>query len=197
MKSRLIWDYSQIPERRWKWFFVEDHWMEVVLGESGLEYIGTDWTCQSGGGYSGGFQTYDGFLNRHPLQKMPRKITKEVRDYIKEHRVEGGSTLQFYYVHEIDGLQLSEVFVNLDDKPILIKKVQKKGKMTIYNGSIKTGIHQFSFVFVLRSDSAMKKIDGKVSVKVQEGANSVVLKTTKNDKGKIVTEVVQGLVDNK
>ncbi len=171
--------------------------MEVVLGESGLEYIGTDWTCQSGGGYSGGFQTYDGFLNRHPLQKMPRKITKEVRDYIKEHRVEGGSTLQFYYVHEIDGLQLSEVFVNLDDKPILIKKVQKKGKMTIYNGSIKTGIHQFSFVFVLRSDSAMKKIDGKVSVKVQEGANSVVLKTTKNDKGKIVTEVVQGLVDNK
>ena len=25
--------------------------MEVVLGESGLEYSGTDWTCQSGGGY--------------------------------------------------------------------------------------------------------------------------------------------------
>jgi hypothetical protein len=192
MKEETIWDYSKIPERKWKWFFVEDHWMEVVIGESGLEYIGTDWTCQSGGGYMGGFQTFDEFLNKRPIQKMPVKIAKEVREYIEKYRVEGGLTLKLIYVHEIDGFQLSEVYVNLDDTPIHIKRVQKKGRMTIYNGSIKTGKHEFSFVFVLRSENDMKKIDGKVSIKVKEGANSVILKTIKSDKGKIVTEVVQG-----
>ena len=57
MKEDTIWDYSKIPKKKWQWDFVEDHWMDVVIGESGLEYIGTDWTCQSGGGYMGGFQT--------------------------------------------------------------------------------------------------------------------------------------------
>ena len=63
--------------------------------------------------------------------------------------------------------------------------------MTIYNGSIMTGKHEFSFVFVLQSENDMKKIDGKTTVLIQKGANSVVLKTTQNEKGKIVTEVFQ------
>jgi len=197
MMHEIIWDYSKIPERKWQWFFVEDHWMEVILGESGLEYVGTDYTCQSGGGYMGGFQTYDEFMDGRALQKMPRNISKEVMDHIKKHRVEGGSTLELVYVHDLESFQLTEVYVQLDEVPIHIKRVQKTRKTTIYNGSIKAGKHEFSFVFVLRSDSAMKKIDGKVSLKIEEGANSLVLKTTKNDKRKIVTEVVQGQVDNK
>ncbi|MGY5872220.1 MAG: hypothetical protein RTV72_08255 [Candidatus Thorarchaeota archaeon] len=44
MKEEKIWDYSKVPERKWQWFFVEDHWMEVILGESDLEYVGTDYT---------------------------------------------------------------------------------------------------------------------------------------------------------
>ena len=63
--------------------------------------------------------------------------------------------------------------------------------MTIFDGSIKAGKHQFSYVFVLESESDIKKIDGKTTIKVQDGANSVVLKTTQSNKGKIVTEVVQ------
>ena len=166
--------------------------MDVIIGESGLEYVGTDYTCQSGGGYMGGFQTFDEFLKKGPIQKMPRKISKEVREHIEKHRVEGGSTLKLIYVHELEDFRLSEFYVQLNEIPIHIKRVQRKERVTIYNGSIKTGKHEFSFVFVLQCDSAMKKIDGKVSVKVQEGANSLVLKTTKNDKGKIVTAVVQG-----
>ncbi|MGY5872219.1 MAG: hypothetical protein RTV72_08250 [Candidatus Thorarchaeota archaeon] len=139
----------------------------------------------------GGFQTYDEFMNGRAKQKMPRKISKEVREHIEKYRVEGGSTLELTYIHELDGFQLSEVYVQLDDIPIHIIRVRKKERMTIYNGSIKTGKHEFSFVFVLRSDSTMKKIDGSESVKVQEGANSVVIKTTKNNRGKIVTGIVQ------
>jgi hypothetical protein len=191
MKDKILWDYSKIPKQKWQWFFVEDHWMDVIIGESGLEYVGTDYTCQSGGGYMGGFQTFDEFLNIGPIQKMPRKIAKEVREHIKKHRVEGGSTLKLVYSHEIDGFHLTEAFVHLDDVPIHIKRVRKKGKMTIFNGSIKPGKHEFSFVFVLRSESDMKKIDGRITIKIQEGTNSEVLKTTQNDKGKIVTVVVQ------
>jgi len=164
--------------------------MDVIIGESGLEYVGTDWTCQSGGGYMGGFQTFDEFLKKGPIQKMPKEIAKEVREYIEKHRVEGGSTLKLVYIHEIDGFHLAEVYVHLDDVPIHIKRVQKKGRMTIFNGSIKPGKHEFSFVFVLRTESEMKKIDGKIAIKIQEGTNSVILKTTQTDKGKIVTEVV-------
>jgi hypothetical protein len=165
--------------------------MDVVIGESGLEYIGTDWTCQSGGGYMGGFQTFDEFLNNGPIQKMPRKIAKAIREYIKEHRIEGGSTLNLVYTHDLDGFQLTGVFVHLDDVPIHIKRVKKKGSMTIYNGSIKTGKHEFSFVFVLETETDMKKIEGKKTIKIKSGTNSVVLKTTQDEKGKIVTEVVQ------
>ena len=77
--------------------------MEVDIGESGLEYSGTDWTCQSGGGYMGGFQTFDEFLNGRAIQKMPRKISKEVREHIKKYRTEGGSTLKLIYIHDLEG----------------------------------------------------------------------------------------------
>ncbi|MFW9843966.1 MAG: hypothetical protein ACFFEV_05275 [Candidatus Thorarchaeota archaeon] len=191
MDDKIIWDYSKIPEKKWQWDFVEDHWMDVVVGESGLEYIGTDWTCQSGGGYMGGFQTFDEFLNDGPIQKMPRNIAKEVREHIEKYRVVGGSTLKLVYTHDLEGFQLTGVFVHLDDIPIHIKRVRRKGRMTIYNGSIKTGKHEFSFVFVLQSENDMKKVSGKATIKIRKGTNSVVLKTAQNNKGKIVTEVVQ------
>ena len=140
----------------------------------------------------GGFQIYDEFMTGRALQKMPREISKEIREHIKKHRVEGGSTLRLVYVHDIEDFQLSEVYVQLDEIPIHIKRVQKKRRTTIYNGNISAGKHEFSFVFVLRSDNDMKKIDGKISVTVQEGTNFVMLKTTKIDSGKIVTEILQG-----
>ena len=112
--------------------------MSVIIGESGLEYVGTDWTCQSGGGYKGGFQTFDKFLENGPIQKMPRKIAKEVRKYIDMHRVEGSSPLNLVCVQDLDGFQLTEVFVRLNDSPNHIKRDRKKGKITIYIGSIKT-----------------------------------------------------------
>ena len=76
----------------------------------------------------GGFQTFDEFLKDGPIQEMPKKIAKEIREYIREHRVEGGSTLKLVYTHDLDGFHLTGVFVNLDDVPIHIKRVKKKGR---------------------------------------------------------------------
>ncbi len=190
MEDITIWDYSQIPEHEWKWFFVADHWMEVAIVESGLNYFGTDWTCQSGGGYFGGLQTFDEVLTNHPLQKMPKEIANDIKEHIKKHRKEGGATLRLVYVNEVDDFQLSEAFVHLDDNPIHVKRIKKKGEMLIFDGSIKPGKHCFSFVFVLQSASDQKKIDGDVFVTVQQGANYAVVKTSQDDEGTLTTEIV-------
>ncbi|MHA1636790.1 MAG: hypothetical protein ACTSUO_07295 [Candidatus Thorarchaeota archaeon] len=190
MKNETVWDYSHIPKRTWKWFFVEDHWMDVVVGESGLEYIGTDWTCQSGGGYMGGFQTFDEFFTDKSLQDMPKKIATEIREHLEKHRKEGGASLQLIYVHEVEGFQLTGVFVHLDDTPIHVKRVRKKGKMTIFKGSIKPGKHVFSFVFVLQSANDQKKVDGEVKIEVQKGKNTAILKTSQDNDGTLSTEIV-------
>ncbi|MHA2423516.1 MAG: hypothetical protein ACXAEF_01940 [Candidatus Thorarchaeota archaeon] len=187
MSKTVGWDYSEIPERKWTWNFEEDHWMDCIVNSEGLTYYGTDWTCQSGGGYFGGFQTFEEFLTGRPLQKMPRKIVKEVKEYIVEYRKQGGATLQLVYVHDVDGFKLTGVFVHLDDRPIHVKRVKAEGEMLIFDGSITQGEHSFSFMFVLNSKDDMKKIDGEVKIKIKSGKNHAVLRTTEDDKGQVNT----------
>ena len=83
-----------------------------------------------------------------------------------------------------------EAFVHLDDNPIHVKRIQKKGEMVIFDGSIRPGKHCFSFVFVLRSVSAQKKIDGEVSITIQTGINNAILRTSQDDEGTLITEIV-------
>ena len=111
MKDDTIWDYSAVPKQEWKWYFNEDHWMDLVVDHTGMQYVGTDWTCQSGGGYFGGFQTFDEFLNNGPIQKMPKKLASEVREYILSHRKSGGSSLNLEYVLEVSGWEISGVYI--------------------------------------------------------------------------------------
>ena len=165
--------------------------MDVVLGESGLQYIGTDWTCQSGGGYMGGFQTYDEFLEKGPIQKMPKEIEAEIREYIEAYRIEGGATLTFTYINEVEGFALTDIFVHLDDNPIHIKRVHRTERLTIFKGSIKPGDHVFSFVLILRSNGDMKKIQGEIAIRVEHGTNEASLKTAYDASGKIVTGIVK------
>jgi hypothetical protein len=59
-----LYDYSDVPKftRRWYLTEKEDHWIDVVVKDSGLSFIGTDWSSQSGGGYMAGFQSFDEFF---------------------------------------------------------------------------------------------------------------------------------------
>ena len=180
MTKDTLWDYSDIPERKWRWHFEKYHWMDVEIDMSGLTYYGEDVDCQSGGGYFGGFQTFDQFFKDGPIQEMPQEVTKEVMDFLMEHRTEGGSHLRLYYTHELEGYHLRGVYVHLDDKPIQVKLVKAENKFLIYNGSISVGSHQFSFLFVLRSESDQRKADDEVTIKIQPGKNEAYLKTTMN-----------------
>ena len=183
MTDEAMWDYSKIPERKWKWHFEEDHWMELEVDSSGLTYIGTDWTCQSGGGYFGGFQTFEEFLSTRSLQKMPKEIRNEVKEYLLKHRERGGAFLRLLYRHRIDDYQLTGVFVHLDDKPIHVKIVSDMDEMVIFDGSINPGQHQFSFVFIVESKRTKKKISGTFEMVVNDGKNSAVMEIVDDEEG--------------
>jgi hypothetical protein len=186
----IAWDYTHVPKRKWKWDFVEDHWMDLEVDETGLTYTGTDWTCQSGGGYIGGFQTFEEFFDKGPIQDMPSKIAKEVRIYLRRHRKEGGSSLLLHYVHGFEGYLLTGVFVHLDGKPIHVKEVRESGKMLLYDGSISPGEHTVSFVFVLRSSEGQKKIEGEVLIEIRKGKNRALLKTRDDPSGTLRTTLL-------
>ena len=190
MTDKPGWDYSTIPERKWTWYFEDDHWIDLVVDPAGLNYYGTDWTCQSGGGYFGGFQTFEEFFKKGPIQEMPEKIAKEVGDHLKEFRREGGSTLRLIYVHEVEGFLLTGVSVELNESPIHIKEVQKEGELLLYEGSIATGNHCFSYVFVLRTKNALRKVVGEVHIKIHDGENYAILKTIEDDEGNLQTALV-------
>jgi hypothetical protein len=190
MKDDVQWDYSNIPGRKWQWVFVEDHWMDLEVNEAGLNYVGTDWTCQSGGAYFGGFQTFEEFFEKGPIQKMPPKIAKEVRGHLKRHRKEGGSTLLLHYAHRFEGFLLTGVFVHLDGRPIRVKEVKESGKVLLYNGSISPGEHTVSFVFVLRSPEGQKKVEGEVAIEIRDGVNHALLKTREDPSGNLLTTLL-------
>jgi hypothetical protein len=192
MTEDTSWDYSEVPENKWTWDFVEDHWMDCIVNSDGLTYYGTDWTCQSGGGYFGGFQTFEEFLTKRPIQKMPRKIAKEIREYIEEHRKQGGSTLQLIYSYHIEGFKLTQVSFELDERPIHIKGIEEEGDLMLYDGSILRGNHTFGFHFVFQSADEMRIAKGEIKIKIKDGSNQAILKTTENQKGKLTTRLRHG-----
>jgi hypothetical protein len=189
LTKEVFWNYSGIPKKKWRWYFEKYHWMTLELDESGLTYIGADMDCQSGGEYFGGFQTFDQLFEDGPIQEMPQEVTKEVMDFLKKHRKEGGAHLQLYYSYDLHGYHLKGVYIHLDDKPIQVKLVNAENRFLIYDGSISVGPHQFSFLFVLRSESDQKKADDEVTIKVQPGKNKAVLITRMNQDGTISTRL--------
>jgi len=71
------------PEDTWTWDLTPNHWIDLTLTETGLSYMGTDWDCQSGGGYMAGFQTIREFLDQGPLKEMPSDIAAAIRAVVE------------------------------------------------------------------------------------------------------------------
>ena len=66
----------------WSWELGPNHWMAVTLRVGGLRYIGSDWSIQSGGDYSGGFQSFAEFDRAVGLQAMRESIAAEIAQRI-------------------------------------------------------------------------------------------------------------------
>ncbi|MFX1475307.1 MAG: hypothetical protein ACFFCO_07520 [Promethearchaeota archaeon] len=195
-----LWDYSQVPSRVWKWYLSPDgdHWMEVHIKPSGLTYIGTDWTVQSGGGYFGGFQTFDEFLRDGPIQKMPNHIAAELREHLEAHRVPGGATLRVLHLTRVDDLVLQGAYIHLDDNPITVsidETLAQKREVVFFDGSIGIGDHQLSFVLVFKSkqqgSDALWKVHGEFSFAITPGTKTLLLETIRDEDGSIRVHYLQ------
>ncbi len=193
-EDEIIWDYSQVPPLELKWYFTQekDHWMEVHIKHSGLTYVGTDWSVQSGGGYFGGFQTFEEFFSNGPIQKMPEQIAAGLRKHLLTYRVPGGAKLRLLHLNKVDGLVLQGAYVHLDDKPITVsidETLAQKQELLIFDGSIGLGKHQFSLLLVFRSKleggDKIWKAHGEFTFEIESGMHTIRLETTLERDGSI------------
>ena len=165
--------------------------MEAHIKSSGITYIGTDWTCQSGGGYFGGFQTFDEFLCDGPIQKMPEHVAAEIRSYLETHRVPGGAKLLLLHLNSLDGFVLQGVYVHLDDKPLIVSTdeiLAHKQEVTLFEGSIGIGDHHISLLLVFRpkaGNKVVQKVPGEFTLIVKPGEQRVRLVTLLEKDGTI------------
>ncbi|MHA2061214.1 MAG: hypothetical protein ACW963_02860 [Candidatus Sifarchaeia archaeon] len=191
-----LWDYSKVPLRTWKWYLNEsdDHWMELEIEPStGLRYIGTDWSCQSGGAYFGGFQTFDEFFRNGPINDMPEEIATELRNHLETNRVSGGSRLLMSHLNTVTDLILWRAYVHLDDKPLLISVDDDslaEREVVFFEGAIETGEHEISFLLVFKSTKNDKpsqwRVKGEFDFSVTPGTNKVQLKTFRDTEDRIM-----------
>jgi hypothetical protein len=159
-----IYDYSGIPEftRRWYLSEAKDHWIDLVVVESGLNYIGTDWSVQSGGGYMAGFQSFDEFFKNGSINDMPEEITKELKEHLIKHRRKGGAGLLLTHKNELSELVLWRAFVHLDDNPVKIISISEMGnqpEFVFFDGALPVGEHNIGFVFIFKKHDKQKEDD--------------------------------------
>jgi hypothetical protein len=184
-----------MPKKTWKWYLYgsDDHWMDLEIESSGLRYIGTDWSSQSGGAYFGGFQSFDEFLRDGPINNMPEKIANELRNHLETNRVSGGSRLLLSHLNTVADLILSRAYVHLDDKPLRISVDDDslaEQEVVFFDGAIETGEHEISFLLIFKSkkedELSQWRLKGEIEFFVISGMNKVQLKTFRDTEDRII-----------
>ncbi len=167
--------------------------MELEIESSGLRYIGTDWSCQSGGAYFGGFQTFDEFFRNGPINDMPEEIATELRNHLKTNRMPGGSRLLLSHLNTVTDLFMWRAYVHLDDKPLRISVDDDslaEREIVFFDGAIDTGEHEISFLLVFKSkkedEPSQWRVKGEFNFLVKLGMNKVQLKTFRDTEDRIM-----------
>lgn len=137
-------------EADWQWDLEPDHWIELFLTDTGLSYVGWDYTCQSGGGYTAGFQSREQFLERGPIAEMPDAIAAQVRA-----RLELASRGHAVTI-ELAGPTPDELHLQLDDQPMLLTRTTR-----LFSGSLSAGPHALSGVLLYPGADARGRRNAK------------------------------------
>lgn len=176
MTGTELWDYSLVPERTWQWYLDEqgDHWIDLNVISDGLQYLGTDWTCQSGGGYFAGFQSFDEFFQKGPIKDMPEEIRIEVTEFLIAHRNPSGTGLRLVFANMTE-IPLTRAYVHLNDNPIRIQAnliVSREEEVVFFHGSLPKGEHSISFLLVFEFEENQTphlfKVDGDFTLEIQD-----------------------------
>jgi hypothetical protein len=121
----------------WGWELGPNHWMSVTLRASGLRYIGSDWSLQSGGDYAGGFQSFVEFDREGGLHDMPAAVATDLAQHIA--KLPRGHPVRI----AISGLTPAEVHYHIDDEPLI-----RIADPLLFNGAMWEGAHQISGVMI-------------------------------------------------
>lgn len=151
--NNVIWDYSEIPPREWKWEYDPDTNITVKLSATGLDYHGED---DYFGGYIVGFQSFEVFFRDGPLKNMPEKVAVELREHLETHRKSGGAFLQFHYTNSAEPLKLWRAFVGMDEKTIHAQGNRLPSvapEDVFFAGSCTIGKHKFNIALVFEDGS--------------------------------------------
>ncbi len=159
-----LYDYSGIPEFKRKWYLTkeEDHWIDLEIDETGLRYIGCDWSIQSGGNYMAGFQTFDEFFKKGPINNMPKEIETIIKEFLNAHRRKGGACFVLNHINKLNDLVLWRAFINLDEKTVKIATIDHIGEeseIVFYDGAILPGEHTISFLLIFKERGKIKESD--------------------------------------
>lgn len=186
-----MFNYSNIRKFSRKWYLNEEqsHWIDLEVDESGVTYIGTDWSIQSGGGYMAGFQTFEEFFKKGPLNDMPQKYAEELEKHLIKYRQKGGAAILLKHINNIPDIVLWRAFIHLDDKPILISSIGEMGnqkEIVFYDGAITAGKHEVSFMLIFKGRDKQEekdpfwKVDGEftVSIEPKESEKKIIKITT-------------------
>ena len=200
-----IYDYSGIPEFKRKWYLTkeEDHWIDLKIDETGLTYIGCDWSVQSGGKYMAGFQTFDEFFKKGPINNMPKEIETIIKEFLNTHRRKGGACLVLKHINKLKDLVLWRAFINLDEKTIKIATIDIMGEeseIVFYDGAILPGEHTISFLLIFKEKGKIKesdplwRIDGEFSIiinsKLEQKKVINLITKQESTENQIITRIV-------
>jgi hypothetical protein len=121
--------------------------MGLTVTSDGLRYIGEDWTVQSGGGYSAGFQSLDEFLRDGPPPRvhMPDDVAARVRDEVDALATAGRPTLAVTIVVEAP-VVLRHASVELDGFPVLVRDFDDMpAEVEVHRGTSSPGKHRIGW----------------------------------------------------
>lgn len=200
-----IYDYSGIPEFKRKWYLTkeEDHWIDLEIDETGLTYIGCDWSVQSGGSYMAGFQTFDEFFKKGPINNMPKEIETIIKEFLNAHRRKGGACLALNHINKLKDLVLWRAFINLNEKTIKIATNDHMGdesEIVFYDGAILPGEHTISFLLIFKEKGKIKesdpiwRVDGEfpiiINSKLEQKKMIKLITKQESPENQIITRIV-------
>ena len=157
------------PKAQWSWELGWRHWVELSLNDTGLTYVGHNYSCQSGGAYMAGFQSYREFEKKGPIRDMPSEVEAEVRAAIAER------TRGHHVVVRISGERPDEIHLEFNGESQI-----KRDTDVVFDGDLAPGSYKTSGILLypgadsqgrrrmLMFSETVEVVDGPVNIEISD-----------------------------
>ncbi|MFX0102426.1 MAG: hypothetical protein ACFFCS_22865 [Candidatus Hodarchaeota archaeon] len=175
-------------KKSWQWHYEEDHWMDVYLNDNGLSYYGTDYTCVSGGGYTGGFQTIKEFMENGGICDMPSEIENEIREFIQK-SVPDLPNVKVIIENKAQPYNIFRIFAGMEDAAtkFLGEKddLNASPRICHFDGGMQPGTYSYGFAIQLMDEKGKVSHDntvrGDVNFKLEKQDIEILIRIELNN----------------